>query len=213
MSAVVTDVIRNRPERFARYRALILQGLAHGHLCGGIEQELDHVVHANAYLTPGNTSGFTPHYDTHEVLVLQLAGTKHWRIYEPPVVLPHRRQPFNPVGYSLPSKPLLEVDLEPGLWTNCGIRPPATASLKCSWLASARARSPSGARFERMSSSLRPIRRSSVQRLPTSASGGRGLKPPWSFSSVVCCCRVKRCRRSNICARKGLSGLWFCPGP
>jgi ribosomal protein L16 Arg81 hydroxylase len=83
-------------------------------LCAGIEQELDHVVHANAYLTPGNTSGFTPHYDTHEVLVLQIAGTKHWRIYEPPVVLPHRRQPFNPIGYSLPSKPLLEVDLGPG---------------------------------------------------------------------------------------------------
>jgi hypothetical protein len=32
MSTVVTDVIRNRPERFARYRALILQGLALGHL-------------------------------------------------------------------------------------------------------------------------------------------------------------------------------------
>lgn len=83
-------------------------------LCAGIESEIDHVVHANAYLTPGNTSGFTPHYDTHEVLVLQISGTKHWRIYEPPVVLPHRRQPFTPVGYSLPPQPLLEVDLAPG---------------------------------------------------------------------------------------------------
>ncbi len=67
-------------------------------LCASIEQELDHVVSCQRYLTPGNTSGFTPHYDTHEVLVLQLAGTKHWRIYEPPVELPSRKQIFKPCG-------------------------------------------------------------------------------------------------------------------
>jgi ribosomal protein L16 Arg81 hydroxylase len=55
-----------------------------------------------------------PHYDTHEVFVLQIAGKKHWRVYEPPLELPHRKQPFNPIGYSLPAKPLLEIDLEPG---------------------------------------------------------------------------------------------------
>jgi ribosomal protein L16 Arg81 hydroxylase len=83
-------------------------------LCGNIEAELDHVAHANAYLTPGNAAGFTPHYDTHEVLVLQIAGHKHWRIYEGPTELPHRKQPFTPSGYVLPSKPLLEVTLSAG---------------------------------------------------------------------------------------------------
>jgi len=59
-------------------------------LCAGLENEFSHAVHANAYLTPGDSPGFTPHYDTHEVFVLQIAGTKRWRIYEPPLTLPHR---------------------------------------------------------------------------------------------------------------------------
>jgi ribosomal protein L16 Arg81 hydroxylase len=104
------------------YRAgatIVLPGLHRtwtplGNLCQSIESKLDHVAHANAYLTPGNTAGFTPHYDTHEVLVLQIAGHKHWRIYEPPLALPHRKQSFTPVGYTLPEQPLLELDLSPG---------------------------------------------------------------------------------------------------
>jgi ribosomal protein L16 Arg81 hydroxylase len=43
-------------------------------LCAELDRELGHSCHANAYITPGCASGFTPHYDTHEVLVLQLAG-------------------------------------------------------------------------------------------------------------------------------------------
>jgi hypothetical protein len=83
------------------------------HLCAALEDELSHPVHANAYLTPGASPGFTPHYDTHEVLVLQIAGTKHWRVFPPAQPLPHRSQPFSPVGFSLPS-PLLELELKPG---------------------------------------------------------------------------------------------------
>ncbi len=83
-------------------------------LCRQLEAQLDHSVHANAYLTPGNAAGFTPHYDTHEVLVLQIAGVKHWRIYPPPLELPHRSQPFSPERYSLPPAPLLELDLKAG---------------------------------------------------------------------------------------------------
>jgi ribosomal protein L16 Arg81 hydroxylase len=45
-------------------------------LCAALEDALSHPVHANAYLTPADSPGFTPHYDTHEVLVLQIAGTK-----------------------------------------------------------------------------------------------------------------------------------------
>jgi ribosomal protein L16 Arg81 hydroxylase len=82
--------------------------------CASIDAELDHVVHANAYLTPGNTAGFSPHYDTHEVIVLQIAGGKDWRIYEPPIELPHRKQPFDPQGYVLPDQPVLEVRLNAG---------------------------------------------------------------------------------------------------
>lgn len=82
-------------------------------LCEALETELGHSVHANAYLTPGGAQGFTPHYDTHDVFVLQIAGRKRWRIHEPPLTLPHHSQPFSPVGYT-PSAPLLEIELEAG---------------------------------------------------------------------------------------------------
>lgn len=84
-----------------------------GKLCATLENELSHAVHANAYLTPGDSPGFTPHYDTHEVFVLQIAGKKWWRVFEPPLPLPHRTQPFTPVGYALPA-PILELELCPG---------------------------------------------------------------------------------------------------
>ncbi len=83
------------------------------YLCAALEDELSHPVHANAYLTPGDSSGFTPHYDTHEVLVLQMAGTKRWRVFPPQRHLPHRSQPFIPARVTLPP-PLLELELKPG---------------------------------------------------------------------------------------------------
>ncbi len=82
-------------------------------LCGAIERRISHAVHANAYLTAGDTTGFLPHYDTHEVFVLQIGGRKHWRIHEPPAALPHRSQPFARPGFTLPP-PLFEAELCPG---------------------------------------------------------------------------------------------------
>jgi len=83
-------------------------------LCRSLDAEFNHPSHANAYLTPGNAVGFTPHYDTHEVFVLQLQGTKHWRVYNPPLKLPHRTQPFHPPSYRIPAQPDFEVTLSPG---------------------------------------------------------------------------------------------------
>jgi len=84
-----------------------------GELTSALEEHFDHAVHANVYITPGNASGFTPHYDTHETFILQIGGRKHWWVYEPPLMLPHRSQPFTPQGYTPPA-PLLEADLHPG---------------------------------------------------------------------------------------------------
>lgn len=84
-----------------------------GLLCDALQQELDHAVHANVYITPGNAAGFTPHYDIHEVFVLQVAGKKRWSVYEPTVPLPHRGQAFTPQAYS-GQPPIAEVDLDPG---------------------------------------------------------------------------------------------------
>ena len=84
-----------------------------GQFCARLQAQWDHAVHANGYLTPGNAAGFTPHYDTHEVFVLQIAGTKHWSLAPPPIELPHRSQTFNPRGYT-PGAPAARVELRAG---------------------------------------------------------------------------------------------------
>ena len=81
-------------------------------LCESLESDLTHLVHANVYLTPADTPGFAPHYDTHEVFVLQVAGSKRWRVFQPPLTLPHHSQPFTPTGYV--PRPLLELELKQG---------------------------------------------------------------------------------------------------
>ncbi len=43
-----------------------------GRFCRGLEQVFLHAVQANIYLTPPGAQGFRMHYDTHDVLVLQV---------------------------------------------------------------------------------------------------------------------------------------------
>jgi len=85
-----------------------------GLLCLELESRLDHAAHANAYVTPANAAGFTAHYDTHEVLVLQIAGEKHWQIFAPPLQLPHRTQTFSPERHAAGAPPLGELRLRAG---------------------------------------------------------------------------------------------------
>jgi ribosomal protein L16 Arg81 hydroxylase len=81
--------------------------------CVRLEQELDHTVHANAYITPGHAAGFPSHYDAHEVLVLQIAGKKRWQINEPTIKLPLSEELFRPEGF-IPGARLTEFELEAG---------------------------------------------------------------------------------------------------
>jgi len=57
-------------------------------LCRGLETVFQCRVGANLYLTPRQAQGFTPHYDTHDLFVLQLAGAKAWRLYGAVTPLP-----------------------------------------------------------------------------------------------------------------------------
>jgi ribosomal protein L16 Arg81 hydroxylase len=82
-------------------------------LCTRLEEALDYTVHANVYITPGEAAGFPPHYDTHEVLVLQIAGKKRWLIDEPPLKLPHSSQRFTAAGYT-PGPRRMEIELVAG---------------------------------------------------------------------------------------------------
>jgi uncharacterized RmlC-like cupin family protein len=51
-----------------------------GRLVAGLQAEIGHPVQANAYLTPPGAAGLARHEDGHDVLVLQLHGSKRWSV-------------------------------------------------------------------------------------------------------------------------------------
>jgi lysine-specific demethylase/histidyl-hydroxylase NO66 len=55
-----------------------------GDLAHAIEQALPVRVQANLYLSSAGRAGFPRHDDTHDVLVLHLAGRKRWQVHAPP---------------------------------------------------------------------------------------------------------------------------------
>jgi ribosomal protein L16 Arg81 hydroxylase len=57
--------------------------------------EISARLQMNIYLTPAGAQGFAPHYDTHDVFVAQVHGTKHWRLSSPPIALPLQGQPYD----------------------------------------------------------------------------------------------------------------------
>ncbi|KAI1299233.1 Bifunctional lysine-specific demethylase and histidyl-hydroxylase NO66 [Halotydeus destructor] len=74
-------------------------------------------VGANVYLTPPGTQGFAPHYDDIEAFIVQLEGSKNWKVYAPltqDTTLPR----YSSKNFSRQDleghKPLLTVELEPG---------------------------------------------------------------------------------------------------
>lgn len=54
--------------------------------------ELGVRVQINAYRSPAGAAGFAPHWDVHDVFVVQLEGAKRWRLYGTPLPLPLRSQ-------------------------------------------------------------------------------------------------------------------------
>ena len=63
-------------------------------LCAALGRRFSSRVQTNVYLTPPEAQGFAPHWDTHDVFVLQISGTKRWSIYDTRVRLPLRGQRF-----------------------------------------------------------------------------------------------------------------------
>jgi lysine-specific demethylase/histidyl-hydroxylase NO66 len=80
--------------------------------------ELRQPLQINAYLTPPASQGFATHYDTHDVFVLQVDGTKRWRIHPPVLPDPLERQPWGgraeEVGATAAGPAELDVVLAPG---------------------------------------------------------------------------------------------------
>ena len=72
-------------DEWASGKTLIFNGIdrqlpAVHELARGLEGELKCRVWCNLYLTPAQGHGFETHYDPHDVFVLQLIGTKRWRV-------------------------------------------------------------------------------------------------------------------------------------
>ena len=81
-------------------------------LCAALGRRFSSRVQTNAYLTPPGARGFNPHWDTHDVFVLQVSGSKRWSIHGTPVKLPLRGQRFEPG--TPPGAVSREFELGPG---------------------------------------------------------------------------------------------------
>lgn len=82
-------------------------------LCRNAEQIFSCPFQTNIYFTPANAQGFKTHHDTHDTFILQISGSKTWRIYAPVIQLPLPGQ-----GYyweeALPGHPIDEFTLHAG---------------------------------------------------------------------------------------------------
>lgn len=80
--------------------------------------DLGHPVQVNAYITPASSRGFDPHYDVHDVFVLQIAGEKRWRIHSPVHPDPLADQPWSQhadaVATEAQNDPVIDTVLRPG---------------------------------------------------------------------------------------------------
>jgi hypothetical protein len=82
-------------------------------LCRAMEYAFSSHFQTNIYLSPRNAQGFKTHYDSHDVFVLQVSGSKHWTLYDTPIELPLRGQGFEPETH-IPGAPTRELTIHAG---------------------------------------------------------------------------------------------------
>jgi hypothetical protein len=108
---------------FAEGSTVVLQGLHRLwppliEFAGQLAADLGHPIQVNAYITPPSSRGFSPHYDVHDVFVLQAAGEKHWTIHAPVLPDPLRTHPWTDrsaeVAAAAQQPPVIDTVLRPG---------------------------------------------------------------------------------------------------
>ena len=73
-----------------------------------VTDDIDHVS-ANLYFSPGgNKVGFEAHFDWMDVVVVQVEGTKHWKVYDQLSSFP--KHPFSPVQKRQPTEAELKTN-------------------------------------------------------------------------------------------------------
>jgi bifunctional lysine-specific demethylase and histidyl-hydroxylase NO66 len=124
--------------RFADGATIVLQGLHRTwpplqEFTRRLAAELGHPAQVNAYITPASSRGFDPHYDVHDVFVLQISGEKRWVIHEPVHENPLADEPWSQhaaaVAQRAAGEPAIDTVLRPGdaLYLPRGWLPSATA--------------------------------------------------------------------------------------
>jgi hypothetical protein len=108
---------------FAAGATIVLQGLhrswpALQTFTRDLVGELGHPAQVNAYITPEANRGFDPHYDVHDVFVLQISGEKHWRVHAPVRTHPRADEPWTQYRSAVTARaqeePVLDVVMQPG---------------------------------------------------------------------------------------------------
>ncbi|MET3861017.1 lysine-specific demethylase/histidyl-hydroxylase NO66 [Dietzia sp. 2505] len=109
--------------QFAAGATIVLQGLHRFwppiiDFVRGMTSDVGHPVQTNAYITPPANRGFDPHYDVHDVFVLQVSGTKRWRVHEPVHHHPLPDQPWTDHREAIAERsrdePVIDAVLQPG---------------------------------------------------------------------------------------------------
>ncbi len=104
-----TDVVKGLEAVLADMRngcTLVLDQLHKKHpklglLCRTLGPEVGHPFQANVYLTPPHGKGFTPHWDNHDVFILQVVGFKKWQIEKERRTLPGKDENMGLEGREL----------------------------------------------------------------------------------------------------------------
>ncbi|MEV6654956.1 cupin domain-containing protein [Streptomyces sp. NPDC051219] len=104
-------------ERLAEGASLVLDAIDHLHepisdLATTLERRLRTRIQVNAYASWTEQEGFGTHWDDHDVIVLQIAGAKRWRLYGPTRHKPMYRDTAAPEAP--PTDPVAELVLKPG---------------------------------------------------------------------------------------------------
>jgi ribosomal protein L16 Arg81 hydroxylase len=112
------DLFRWSVDQFSQGSTLVFNGIDSISIrTARISRELDLYYEgqttANAFLTPPNCKGFPPHFDTHDVFILQTSGTKRWLVYGPEINHPTPEQIFH-IDKSVCRVPIIDIVLFPG---------------------------------------------------------------------------------------------------
>lgn len=83
---------------------------AFGALCENIRAQLGEEIMAGTIVTVGEGGALKRHYDEEDIVILQVEGTKRWRIYDTPVANPVKHMARRPP----PATPVFDEVLAPG---------------------------------------------------------------------------------------------------